>query len=283
MRVIGNRTGVVQPTAAEYTVANGVTVSDGDLVKRQAGGQVTTPTPGSTGKLHGIVMGGPNDNLVSRNYRTPATTGDSGGTKKVLVQHAEDQRLELDVNGSLASDAEGQYYNLLSSAQALLTSDATAPANNDTVTIGATVYTFKTTLTGAANEVLIGASAAAALTNLKSAINATAGAGSTYGTGTVANASVTGTTLTATTLLLEAIDKTVTGSGIAVSETSTHLSFDNASLLGGTGGQTVDNLSKSATVGELLCTARIATNAAGTVFRKGRFVVAALQSQTTPV
>jgi len=64
-------------------------------------------------------------------------------------------------------------------------------ANNDTFTIAARVYTFKTTLTGAADEVLIGANHEATLFNVRSAINALAGAGTLYGTGTTINTSVT--------------------------------------------------------------------------------------------
>lgn len=56
-------------------------------------------------------------------------------------------------------------------AAGVLTHDATNPSNNDTVTIGSTVYTFKTTLTGAANEILIGADADATLQALADAIN----------------------------------------------------------------------------------------------------------------
>lgn len=63
-------------------------------------------------------------------------------------------------------------------------------ANNNTVTIVARVYTWKTTLTGAADEILIGAAIIDSLTNFKAAINAEAGAGTLYGTGTTINADV---------------------------------------------------------------------------------------------
>lgn len=69
------------------------------------------------------------------------------------------------------------------------------PANNDTLLIGLTgftqTYTFKTTLTGAANEIKIAASVAAQATNIYEAINAGANAGTDYGTGTAANAFLT--------------------------------------------------------------------------------------------
>lgn len=80
-------------------------------------------------------------------------------------------------------------------AQVIVT---TNPANNDTVTIGLTgftqAYTYKTVLTGAAYEVFIGAAASNTAENLRRALwNGNAarsdgtGAGSLYGTGTVAN------------------------------------------------------------------------------------------------
>lgn len=71
------------------------------------------------------------------------------------------------------------------------------PANNDTIQIGLVgftqVYTFKTTLTGAANEVKIGTDANGTALHLSEAINAGSGAGTDYGTGTAANAYVSST------------------------------------------------------------------------------------------
>jgi hypothetical protein len=118
-------------------------------------------------------------------------------------------------------------------ADGTLTSDGTSPANNDTVTIGSQTYTFKTALTGAANEVLIGGSAAAALTNLKKAINNSGVPGTDYGTGTVANASVSADTLTSTTLHVTALVAGTGGNAIATTETSAHLSWGGATLSGG--------------------------------------------------
>lgn len=69
-------------------------------------------------------------------------------------------------------------------ASSLLTF-AGQPADNDTITLGTRVYTYKTTLTGAAYEILRGADAAAAATNTIAAVN---------GTGSVATGLLTFTT-----------------------------------------------------------------------------------------
>lgn len=109
-------------------------------------------------------------------------------------------------------------------------------SNNDTVTIGGYVYTFKTTLTGAAFEVLIGANAAASLDNLKSAINASAGAGTTYGTGTYAHPDVTATTNTDTTQLVVARLAGTNGNSIATTETGANCAWGAATLASGANG-----------------------------------------------
>lgn len=64
-------------------------------------------------------------------------------------------------------------------------------AADDTVTIGATVYTFKAA-PSAAFEVDVGADLATSIDNLVAAINLTGTAGTTYGTGTTAHPLVTG-------------------------------------------------------------------------------------------
>jgi hypothetical protein len=114
-----------------------------------------------------------------------------------------------------------------------LTSDATNPSNNDTLVIGGRTYTFKSTLTGASDEIKIGADAATTLDNVKSAINATAGAGTAYGTGTVVNTQVSATTNTDTTQVLQALSVGNDGNTITTVETSSHLSFGGATLAGG--------------------------------------------------
>jgi len=117
-------------------------------------------------------------------------------------------------------------------ATGLLTFTA-EPLNNETVVIGATTYTFKTTLTGAANEVLRGASAATSCANLIAAVTAGAGIGTTYGTGTTANATATASAGAGTTVVVTALTAGVAGNSIVTTETSTVGSFAAATLLGG--------------------------------------------------
>lgn len=61
------------------------------------------------------------------------------------------------------------------------------PANNDTVVLGSITYTYKTTLTGASNEVLIGGAEINTMRNLANAVNGGTGEGTTYGNGTSPN------------------------------------------------------------------------------------------------
>jgi hypothetical protein len=104
----------------------------------------------------------------------------------------------------------------------------------ETITIGTTTYKMVATLTGAPFEVLIGANTAAALDNLKSAINKDAGEGTTYGTGTQANPDVVATTNTDTAQTVEAYRVGTYANTIPTTETCANASWAGATLTGGT-------------------------------------------------
>lgn len=105
--------------------------------------------------------------------------------------------------------------------------------DTETVTIGDRTYTFVTALSGVANEVLIGANAAASLDNLKSAINASAGAGTTYGTGTQAHPNVTATTNTDTAQTVEFWKVGTEGNALETTETCANVAWGAATLESG--------------------------------------------------
>jgi hypothetical protein len=126
-------------------------------------------------------------------------------------------------------------------------STSSAPAASSTIAIAATAgfatqtYTFVTSLTGAANEVLIpGGSwdsthAITMATHLSEAINAGANAGTDYGTGTAANTVVTSSNGGTRTVSLTArclgdeYDITLTPGGTTHTTTSTALASSNGS------------------------------------------------------
>jgi hypothetical protein len=112
------------------------------------------------------------------------------------------------------------------------------PEDGETVTIGTTVYTWRTTLTdgGQPNEVKIGTSTATALENLEHAINyEEADEGIRFGVGTIAHplvsASRRGTALEAT-----ALETGTEGNSIATSTDATGVSWGDSTLSGGAPG-----------------------------------------------
>jgi flagellar hook protein FlgE len=137
--------------------------------------------------------------------------------------------MNLDASAAVASGTAG------TDATGVLTVTGNANAG-ETVTIGGTTYTFVTALsTGPTvpDQVLIDTTGAAGtLANLAAAINGTAGGGTTYSTGTAANASVTATAA-ATTLSLSASSPGTTGNSIATTTTMADGTFGAATLTGG--------------------------------------------------
>lgn len=108
---------------------------------------------------------------------------------------------------------------------------------NDTITIGGVVYTLKATVTTTANEVLIGASAAATAANLTAAINGAAGGGTTYGSLTAPHPSVYAT-VSGADVTVSAREPGLAGNSIAIAESGTGTAWAGGAtaLSGGTGG-----------------------------------------------
>lgn len=137
------------------------------------------------------------------------------------------QEVVADVSGEINSD------DLADRAQGTLTSSGVQVTANDTVTIGANTYTFKAGPTTVANEVKIGADAAATLLNLKNAINLTGVSGTDYGSLTVIHPTVTAGAITPTTLVLFAKTAGTGGNALAFSKSAATLSVSAANLAGG--------------------------------------------------
>ena len=104
------------------------------------------------------------------------------------------------------------------------------------VAVGGTTYTFVAALTGAANEVLIGANSSTTFANLTAAVNASAGAGVAYGIGTVANTSVAATANSDGTVTFTSKVSGVGGNAITSTTTSASLGFSSGGTLAGGSG-----------------------------------------------
>jgi flagellin len=121
----------------------------------------------------------------------------------------------------------------------------------NTVTVGTQTYTFVTNLstTPTANEVLLGVTDAASMSNLANAINGGSGSGITYGSPTVANVSATAavgsTAAGLQQLTLTAINKGLVGNSIATAATGTANTFGAADLTGGAAGSINDLLTQA--------------------------------------
>jgi uncharacterized phiE125 gp8 family phage protein len=108
------------------------------------------------------------------------------------------------------------------------------PTNTQTTTINSTVYTWQTTLTNTAGNVLIGADATENARNLTAAINLGTGAGVYYAADTVVNPDVTATYL-AGVVTVTAILATTAPNSYATTDTADNAVWTAATLTGGTG------------------------------------------------
>jgi hypothetical protein len=108
-------------------------------------------------------------------------------------------------------------------------------SNGNTVTIGTTVYTFKTALTPTAGEVFIGATASDSLDNLIAAINHAAGGGTLYAAATVIDPNVTAAAGAGDTMVVTAKVTGQVGNHIASTEVGANSSWGATTLAGGVG------------------------------------------------
>lgn len=149
---------------------------------------------------------------------------------------------------ALATTATGGTLTWADTTLGGATGDSNAGVAGNTVVVDNRTYTIVTELaesitgnSAIANEVLYGSSDATVLDNLKSAINGTAGAGTTYATGTgQPSASVNASTNTATTQVVEADVAGVSGDGTCAVSATGGLSWDVANIEGGVDGTVGD-------------------------------------------
>lgn len=115
------------------------------------------------------------------------------------------------------------------------------PADGETVTIGATVYTFATGAIDAAFKVDVGADASGSLDNLIAAINLTGTAGVTYGVGTTIHPTVSAAAGAGDTLVATAKTAGTAGNSISTTE-ALDGAWDDVTLVGGLDADTIDDL-----------------------------------------
>lgn len=153
--------------------------------------------------------------------------------KQALVAARIAGNADVDVLASVNSPAPtAEFGDSQLTAAGVLTSNGTNVTDNDTATLGSTVYRFKNTM-AAAYDVQIGSSAANTLANLRLAILATGVSGTNYYAATLVHPTVTVTAITSTTLVVAAITAGSAGNSIATTDTAATLSWGAVTLTGG--------------------------------------------------
>jgi hypothetical protein len=189
--------------------------------------------------MTGNLIFGTSDNGVTASGAFDIVFRTSGSTERVRFGNSGNVSIS---NGNLILGTSGNGISFAATsdptipavaATGTITRTATNVSDGDTVTLGAQVYTFKTTLTPADYEVLIGADAAASLTNLANAINGTGGTPGTDYQVPAANASASAGTIVGSVLPLTALTAGTAGNSIALAETSAQLSVSGAAFTGG--------------------------------------------------
>lgn len=136
---------------------------------------------------------------------------------------------------------KGNFYNVTAQAAAGLLTFSANPDHGDTVTIGTRVYTFKSALTGAADEVLIGADLPASIAALVAALaGASQGKGTLYTAATAAHAAVLARQPADNVLRVQAQLPGTAGNAIASLTTAAAAAWGAATLTDGDEGKRFD-------------------------------------------
>jgi hypothetical protein len=123
-------------------------------------------------------------------------------------------------------------------ASSVLTSDGTTMSAGDIITLDTTVYTCANAITGGSGEEYKfkkGTTAAETFENLYRCMLGVSGAGTVFGTGTLPHPTVHASELSSTTIKCVARDTGTSYNSIVTTETSTHASWEDTTLGGGTG------------------------------------------------
>jgi hypothetical protein len=176
----------------------------------------------------------------------------SGSARAALAWQANDGQnyLAVGTHTKLYTFSEGSLNDatyLGAKATSVLTFTGT-PSNTQTVTIGARVYTFQTTLTDSNGNVLIDG-LAGSLNNLTAAIDLDAGAGTTYATSTVAHPDVDSDSPGTDTMTITAEDFGTTANAITTTTTVTVGSWTAGTMAGGVNAFTTGQASTTYDVG----------------------------------
>jgi len=170
---------------------------------------------------------GDNDSFLFGGFPAFEDDGDSG----VAEKDWNGQPLSMDTLKAIMIEVKPIKAFQGTAATGVLTFSA-HPFDGDTVTIGAIMYTFKTTPT-AAYHIFLGANKADAIANLNYAIEASGTAGVNYYTGTLAHPDVLTTATSVDTISFIAARTGAAGNLITTTDGSIRLSWAAATLTGG--------------------------------------------------
>jgi hypothetical protein len=192
-------------------------------------GIIITPPASLTGSSYGFTASG---------YYTISTL--SAGSKSINTVDSHNNPLQFPI----ASKKGDSWLTItvagdVAAAGILTSANTGAFTDGKIVTIGSTVYRFKTVPTQT-YDVFIGVSADATLTSLGHAINADGTAGVDYFTGTLAHPDVTSGTLSNHTITVTAKVEAIGGNSIVTTTNEPKLSWGGATLSGS--GESVDRV-----------------------------------------